>query len=163
MNAVRIGPRAAAATLVASLVGVMAFCWPLLVTAESTIAHGRDAPWIFALLLTVVLAVVLAELSERGMDAKAVAMLSVLSAVGAVLRPLGGGTAGVETVFFLLVLGERVFGPGFGFVLGNTTLFASACSPPASDRGCRSRCWAAGGSGWVRACSRAVPPAGSNC
>ena len=29
-------------------------------------------------------------------------------------------------VFFLLVLGGRVFGPGFGFILGNTTLFASA-------------------------------------
>ena len=28
------------------------------------------------------------------------------------------GTAGIETVFFLLVLGGRVFGPGFGFVLG---------------------------------------------
>jgi energy-coupling factor transport system substrate-specific component len=29
-------------------------------------------------------------------------------------------------VFFLLVLGGRVFGAGFGFVLGATTLFASA-------------------------------------
>ncbi|OLP53185.1 ECF transporter S component, partial [Salmonella enterica subsp. enterica serovar Javiana] len=52
--------------------------------------------------------------------------LGVLSAVGAALRPLGAGTAGLETVFFLLVLGGRVFGPGFGFVLGSTTLFASA-------------------------------------
>ncbi len=33
---------------------------------------------------------------------------------------------GIETVFFLLVLGGRVYGPGFGFVLGSTTLFASA-------------------------------------
>jgi energy-coupling factor transport system substrate-specific component len=29
-------------------------------------------------------------------------------------------------VFVLIVLGGRVFGPGFGFVLGSTTLFASA-------------------------------------
>jgi len=39
---------------------------------------------------------------------------------------LGAGSAGVELVFFLLVLAGRVFGPGFGFVLGATTLFASA-------------------------------------
>ena len=60
------------------------------------------------------------------MDTKALAMLGVLSAIGAALRPLGAGTAGIEIVFFLLVLAGRVFGPGFGFVLGSTTLFASA-------------------------------------
>jgi energy-coupling factor transport system substrate-specific component len=53
-------------------------------------------------------------------------MLGVLSALGAALRPVGAGVAGIETVFFLLVLAGRVYGPGFGFVLGNTTLFASA-------------------------------------
>ncbi|MBA2418118.1 MAG: ECF transporter S component, partial [Nocardioidaceae bacterium] len=31
-----------------------------------------------------------------------------------------------ETVFFLLILAGRVFGPGFGFVLGCTSLLASA-------------------------------------
>jgi energy-coupling factor transport system substrate-specific component len=53
-------------------------------------------------------------------------MLGVLTAVNAALRPLGGGLGGVELVFFLLVLAGRVFGPGFGFVLGCTSLFASA-------------------------------------
>jgi energy-coupling factor transport system substrate-specific component len=81
---------------------------------------------VFALLLLVLLAVVLAEVSDGGIDTKAIAMLGVLSAIGAALRPLGAGTAGVEMVFFLLVLAGRVFGPGFGFVLGATTLFASA-------------------------------------
>src|SRR5262249_57440826 len=57
---------------------------------------------------------------------RAMAMLGVLSALGAAIRPLGAGTAGIETVFFLIVLGGRVFGPGFGFVLGNTTLLTSA-------------------------------------
>jgi hypothetical protein len=46
--------------------------------------------------------------------------------LGAALRPLGAGTAGVETIFFLLVLGGRALGPGFGFCLGLHTLFASA-------------------------------------
>jgi energy-coupling factor transport system substrate-specific component len=109
-----------------AVLGVAAFCWPLLVDRGAGLAHGGDAPWTFALLLPLALAVVLAEISEGGMDAKAVAMLGVLSALGAALRPLGAGTAGIETIFFLMVLAGRVFGPGFGFVLGNTTLFASA-------------------------------------
>ncbi|MGW4110430.1 ECF transporter S component [Actinosynnema sp. NPDC004786] len=123
---VRIRSRAAVALGVAAAISIVAFGWPLLVSADAVIAQGATAPWVFALLLPLVLAVVLAEISEGGLDAKAVAMLGVLSALGAAIRPLGAGTAGVETVFFLLVLGGRVFGPGFGFVLGNTMLFASA-------------------------------------
>ncbi|GAA4422148.1 ECF transporter S component [Actinokineospora soli] len=126
MTAVRIGPRAAVAVALSGVLGIAAFCWPLLVDPGSGLARGGDAPLTFALLLPLALAVVLAEISEGGMDAKAVAMLGVLSALGAALRVLGAGTAGIETVFFLIILAGRVFGPGFGWVLGNTTLFASA-------------------------------------
>ncbi|MBE7187732.1 MAG: ECF transporter S component, partial [Jatrophihabitans endophyticus] len=49
-----------------------------------------------------------------------------LSAVNAALRPMGAGTAGIELVFFVIVLAGRVFGPGFGFSLGCTSIFASA-------------------------------------
>jgi energy-coupling factor transport system substrate-specific component len=61
----------------------------------------------------------------HGMDAKAVALLGVLAAMGAALRPFGAGTAGLEPTLFLLVLSARVLGPGFGFVLGAITYFAS--------------------------------------
>ena len=81
---------------------------------------------IFGALLLLVLGVVLAQLSEGGLDSKALALLGVLSALGAAVRPLGAGTAGVETIFFLLVVSGRALGPGFGFSLGCTTLFASA-------------------------------------
>jgi energy-coupling factor transport system substrate-specific component len=126
LRVVRLRPRSAAAIGLVSLAGVVAFGWPLLADPGSGLAHSADAPLVFALVLPLLLTVVLAEISEGGMDVKAVAMLGVLSAVGAALRPLGAGTAGLETVFFLLVLGGRVFGAGFGFVLGATTLFASA-------------------------------------
>jgi energy-coupling factor transport system substrate-specific component len=98
----------------------------LFADAGSAVAHGTDAPLVFALLLPLLLAIVLFEIGEGGLDVKGVALLGVLSAVGAALRPLGAGTAGLETVFFLLVLAGRVFGAGFGFVLGATTLFGSA-------------------------------------
>ena len=126
MSAVRLGRRSAALLCAAALLGVVSFGWPLLASPGSGIADHGEAPWVFALLLPLALGLVLAQVSEGGLDAKAVAALGVLSALGAAVRPLGAGTAGVETVFFVLVLGGRVFGPGFGFVQGCTTLFASA-------------------------------------
>jgi energy-coupling factor transport system substrate-specific component len=126
VSAIALRPRSVAALALVSLAGLAAFCWPLLVDPGTGLAHGFDAPLLFGALLVLLLAVVLAEVSEGGLDVKAVAMLGVLSAVGAALRPLGAGTAGLETVFFLLVLAGRVFGAGFGFVLGATTLAASA-------------------------------------
>ncbi|MEU3621288.1 ECF transporter S component [Amycolatopsis coloradensis] len=125
--AVRLGPRSATVLGLASLAGLMMFVWPLLVRVEpQSMQHGPDAPFVFIGILPILIVIVLAEMSEGGMDSKALAMLGVLSAVNAALRPLGAGTAGIETVFFLLVLAGRVLGPGFGFVLGCTSLFASA-------------------------------------
>jgi energy-coupling factor transport system substrate-specific component len=124
--AIALRPRTAFAVALVSVAGALAFAWPLLVGSSSVLAQGNSALLVFVVVLPLLLAVVLAEVSEGGLDVKAIAMLGVLSAVGAALRPLGAGTAGLETVFFLLVLGGRVFGPGFGFVLGATTLFGSA-------------------------------------
>ena len=126
LGVVRLRPRSALALGLASLAGLLMFAWPLLVEPGAEFAHNSDAPFIFVLILPALIAVVLAELSEGGMDTKAIAMLGVLAAIGAALRPLGAGTAGIETVFFLLILAGRVYGPGFGFVLGSVTLFASA-------------------------------------
>ncbi|MFH8474939.1 ECF transporter S component [Streptomyces sp. NPDC018000] len=123
---VRLGPRAIAALVLVSAIGVVAFGWPLLAGAHSGLAHSQDAPWLFAALLPLLVGVVVAMIADCGLDAKAVAMLGVLAAVGAALRPLGAGTAGLEPMFFLMVLSGRVLGPGFGFVLGAVTMFASA-------------------------------------
>ena len=125
--AVPLRARSALMLALMSVAGLAMFCWPLL-THHSTsgTAHVTDAPIIFAVTLPLLVFVILAEFADGGMDSKALAMLGVLSAVDAALRPMGGGTGGVETVFFLLILAGRVFGPGFGFVLGCTSLFASA-------------------------------------
>ncbi|MET9883439.1 ECF transporter S component [Streptomyces sp. NPDC006430] len=122
----RIGPRAGIALVLVTFIGIAAFGWPLLADRQSGLAHAQDAPWLFAALLPLLVAVVVATIADQGMDAKAVAMLGVLAAVGAALRPLGAGTAGLEPMFFLMVLSGRVLGPGFGFVLGSVTMFASA-------------------------------------
>ncbi|MFC9128427.1 ECF transporter S component [Streptomyces sp. NPDC057099] len=126
-RAVRLGPRSLAALLLVSAVGVAAFGWPFLAPPTSQLsAHAQDAPWLFAGLLVLLVGVVAAAISESGLGPKAVAMLGVLAATGAALRPIGAGTAGIEPMFFLMVLSGRVLGPGFGFVLGSVTMFASA-------------------------------------
>jgi energy-coupling factor transport system substrate-specific component len=116
--------RSAVVLTVASVAGLLMFCWPLLVR------HPGDGqaqpPFFFIALLPVVILVVLAELSEGGIDSRALAMLGVLTAINAVMRGISAGLGGFELVFFLLILAGRVFGPGFGFVLGCTSLFASA-------------------------------------
>ncbi|MGW3492127.1 ECF transporter S component [Streptomyces sp. NPDC001020] len=124
---VRLGPRSLAALALVSTVGVVGFTWPLFADPDSQLgAHAQDAPWLFAGLLVLLVAVVAATIAESGLGPKAVAMLGVLAATGAALRPIGAGTAGLEPMFFLLVLSGRVLGPGFGFVLGAVTMFASA-------------------------------------
>lgn len=122
MRAIHVSLRSALVLTVASVAGLMMFAWPLLVHGTATV----QPPFVFLVLLPVIVAVVLAELGEGGLDPRVLAVLGVLSAVNAVLRGISAGTAGVELVFFLLVLGGRVFGAGFGFVLGCTSLFASA-------------------------------------
>jgi len=124
-TAIRVSRRSRVVVTMASFVGFVAFFWPFVV-APGKFGDAAMAPLMFGALLVLVLAVVFSEIADGGIDAKAVTMLGVLSAVGAALRPLGAGTAGVELVFFTLVLAGRVFGPGFGFALGCTTLFASA-------------------------------------
>lgn len=121
--------RSAALLVATSAVGLVAFLWPFLApppSASPSAAHAADAPWVFLALLPLLLAVVVSELVEGKLDAKAIALLGVLAACGSALRLPGGVVPGFEPLFFLLIPAGRVLGRGFGFVLGALTLFASA-------------------------------------
>ena len=125
MNLVPVQARSGLALAAAFAVGIVAFGWPFLTQPGSALdtSHSGDAPLVFVVVLPLLAAVVLAELTAGGRDAKAVAMLGMLSAVGGALRALGPGTAGLEPSFAVILLGGRVFGRGFGYVLGAVTLF----------------------------------------
>lgn len=125
-RAIPVSARTAFIITIASVAGLMMFMWPLLVAPPEDFARTSDAPFVFALILPILIAVIAADIHAGVIDTKALAMLGVLSAIGAILRPMGAGLAGIETVFFLLILAGRIYGPGFGFVLGSTTMFASA-------------------------------------
>ncbi len=154
-NALVLRPRALAAIVAVTLVGIGAFTWPLVLgfsTADS--AHTHDAPWIFLIMLPLLLLVVAAEIADGGIDAKAVALLGVLAGACAVLRPITGGVTGVQLMFFLLVPAGRVFGPGFGFVLGNVAMFASAALTGGGGPWLPFQMLAAG---WVGLCAGCLP------
>lgn len=126
-SALRLRKSSAVVLAVTSLLGLVAFTWPLFVdpVGSENAAHSGDAPWVFLALLPLLFAVIVAELAEGDLDAKAVALLGVLAACGAALR-LPGGVTGFEPMFFVFIPAGRVFGRGFGFVLGALTMFASA-------------------------------------
>jgi energy-coupling factor transport system substrate-specific component len=126
VNAIVLRPRTIVALTIASVFAFLAFTWPFFIAPGASVDASTVAPLLFAAGLLLALVVVIADVADGGLDAKTLALLGVLSALGAALRPLSAGTAGVELMFFLLVLAGRALGPAFGFVLGCTTLFASA-------------------------------------
>jgi len=127
-RAIRLGRRSSLLLALTSAFGVVAFTWPLLVHAHADVdtAHSGDAPWVFVALVPLLIAIVMAELSEGAIDAKAIALLGILAACFAALRIASPGIDGFEPEWFLLFLSARVFGRGFGFVLGAVAMFASA-------------------------------------
>ena len=126
VRAVRLRRRSLIVIALVSLIGMLAFGWPFLVDDGALLAQQPDGAWLFVLLLPLLLAVVLAEVADGAMDAKAVALLGVLSALAAALRPLSGGVTGFQPMFVVIVLAGRAFGPGFGFTLGATSMLASS-------------------------------------
>lgn len=125
-SAVPVRLRSTAVLGAAALIGLAAFVWPLFVAPGAALDNTSQGPLLFALLLPAVIVIVVTELTSGSISPKALAMLGVVSALGTLTRPLGAGTAGIELIFFLLIVGGRVFGPGFGFLLGNTTLLVSS-------------------------------------
>jgi len=109
----------------ATLVSGYCFLWPFFLNAHSSAHHLNNQ--IFSLVaVPIALGVLIVEISNQRLDAKSVALLGVLAALTAALRPMGAGAAGIEPMWFILILSARVFGPSFGFVLGILAMFVSA-------------------------------------
>ncbi|MDR1152141.1 MAG: hypothetical protein LBK72_06665, partial [Bifidobacteriaceae bacterium] len=84
LDAVPIGRGAGIVLGIASIAGGLMFAWPLILQpAPGGTGHGMDAPFVFVVILPMIVALVFAQVNDGGMDAKAVAILGVLSAVNA--------------------------------------------------------------------------------
>ena len=117
--------RSIIALTVASLISLAGFLWPFFIDAHSP-ARTLNSQIFYWVAVPVALMVLIVEISNSRLDAKSVALLGVLTALTAALRPMGAGAIGIEPMWFILILAARVFGPAFGFVLGILALFFSA-------------------------------------
>jgi energy-coupling factor transport system substrate-specific component len=106
-----------------SLFAFAGFTWPFFAPTQS-IAHF--AQYFFWAAIPAAAFLLIAQLSDSGLDAKSVALLGTMAALLAALRPLGAGAVGIEPMWFLLILAARVFGSAFGFLLGFLGMLTSA-------------------------------------
>lgn len=113
--------------LFGSLLGVIAFTWPLFIPQSEFYLLQPDGARLLAVVVALIAVLLIAtEISRGVMDAKSVAILGVLSALIAALRLLGAGAVGVEPMWFLLILAGYAFGVRFGFSLGVVAMAISA-------------------------------------
>jgi energy-coupling factor transport system substrate-specific component len=110
---------------IASSISAAGFLWPFFSDAHSP-ARGLNNQLFYWIAVPIALAVLIVEISNARLDAKSVALLGVLTALTAALRPMGAGAIGIEPIWFILILAARVFGSAFGFILGILALFLSA-------------------------------------
>jgi hypothetical protein len=116
---------ASVALVVASVVALAGFGWPLVAAAVPSDAQAA-VPWV-ALAIVPALVVAIALTLDREMfSATTVALLGVLAAVGAAVRIAGTGVGGIEAVFVVLILAGRAYGARFGFLLGMLTIAMSS-------------------------------------
>ena len=109
------------ALLATSAISALGFLWPFLISEKQ--GHPQ---WIFLLATPCALLLLMISVSKKELDSKSIALLAVLSALIAALRPMGTGAVGIEPMWFVLTLAARVFGPSFGFLLGTISMFLSA-------------------------------------
>lgn len=99
-----------------SLFALSGFLWPFFFSGH----------WYAYLLGPIAIVLIALEVHRKRFDVRIIALLAVLAATMAALRPLGAGIAGIEPMWFILIIGGAIFGPIFGFLLGIFGIVASA-------------------------------------
>ena len=103
---------------ITSVIALAGFVWPFF--------YVGNLHWIFVIAIAASAFLLISEVGIGSIDAKSIALLGVMSAFITLLRPLGAGAAGLEPIWFALIIAARVFGPSWGFLLGVTSMTTSA-------------------------------------
>jgi energy-coupling factor transport system substrate-specific component len=110
---------------IAAIASILMFAWPLFI-ATTNQNENQIAQAVFIALMPIIIVLTLVEFATGDIGSRQLAILGVMTAINAVIRLLGAGTAGIETAFFLIIIGAYVFRSGFGFILGSTSILVSA-------------------------------------
>lgn len=125
-----LGRLTAVSFLLLNAVGLAAYLYPFFLAGvhrpgADWYMHRGDGPLLIAAVVALSLVLLVGELTQGGLDSKALAALGVLAALAAVLRTFTL-PAGANLYFFLVILGAYVFGARMGFLLGAFSFFLSA-------------------------------------
>lgn len=116
--------------LLLNLVGLVAYLHPFLFASTDEadpnwFVRNADGPLVIALVGGLCMVLVVATLTEGGLNSRSLAALGVLAAMAAALRTITL-PAGANLYFFLVILGGYAFGARLGFLLGAISFFVSA-------------------------------------
>lgn len=109
-----------------SLIGLATFTWPLYIPSSNNFLTASSAKILSLIVAAISISVVFIAINQRLFDSKIVALLGILTAVDCALRLAGAGAAGIEPMWFLLLLASYVFGSTFGFAMGALAIATSA-------------------------------------
>lgn len=148
---------ARALTIVTHALGAVAFLYPFVLpraAAAEAAAHASDAPYLFSAFGALLIAMAVAEVRAGSSDVRRIALLGVLAGVNAVLR-LPGSLGGASLMFALPIMCGAVFGARAGFLLGASSMAASAVITGGVGPWVPFQMWAMG---WVGAGGAVVRP-----
>ena len=111
--------------ILSSIVGIIAFAWPLIMKSSSSIPP-QIAPALTALVVSVALVSIFTAISGGILNSKIIALLGLLSALIAVARLLGAHAFGIEPMWAFIVIAGRALGPTVGFSAGSLGMASSA-------------------------------------
>ena len=111
--------------LLTSVVGLLAFSWPLIMQTQSSVT-AKFAPGLTALIISVSLLAIFTAISARSLTSKTIALLGLLAALVAVARLLGAHAFGIEPMWAIIAIAGRALGPTVGFSAGSLGMASSA-------------------------------------
>lgn len=113
-----------------TMVGIAGFFYPFFISVRQRsetfgFGHRGDAPFFFLILVTLVLVVILSDLTTKRINTRVMAILGVTIAINVALRfiPL---PLGASLIWILIIISGYVFGASFGFLAGALTILVSA-------------------------------------